>query len=351
MTRRITLIAAAITVLAAGTALASGSSEYADLEEGLYAEFQTEKGRFLTELTYQKTPLTVKNFVGLAEGKLESTRGKGTPYFDGLTFHRVVEDFVVQSGDPKGDGTGGPGYTFPDEIVSSLKHDEAGVLSMANRGPNTNGSQFFITLKPTPWLDGKHTVFGEVVKGMEVVRKIEQGDTIEQVNIHRVGEQAEQFEADQAAFDQALEKARKASEEQARKAKATQLAYIKENWPNAQETDEGIRYVVRKEGDGPRPEKGDTVAVHYSGYLTNGTPFETTENQEKPVQFQVGVGQVIPGWDAVLMQMREGGKRTAIIPPDMAYGSQGVPNRIPPHSFLIFEVHLVEVNPEGSSSG
>ncbi|MCP4023409.1 MAG: peptidylprolyl isomerase [Desulfobacteraceae bacterium] len=177
-----------------------------DLPDGLYAEFETNKGTILIELFYKKTPLTVINFVGLAEGTKDSNQPAGKKYYDGLTFHRVIKNFMIQGGDPKGTGRGGPGYTFPDEFDSSLKHDSAGILSMANAGPGTNGSQFFITHKATPWLDNKHAVFGKVVKGQNVVNAIRKGDKIMAINIIRAGKEALMFKTDQASFDSILKK-------------------------------------------------------------------------------------------------------------------------------------------------
>lgn len=175
------------------------------LPDGLYAEMKTNKGTIILELFYKKTPLTVANFTGLAEGKIASIK-KGQPFYDGLTFHRVIKDFMIQGGDPAGNGTGGPGYSFPDEFDSSLTHCSPGILSMANRGRNTNGSQFFITHVPTPWLDGKHTVFGKVVSGMDVVNSIENGDKIISVKILRVGKDAQEFKNDQQAFEELRKK-------------------------------------------------------------------------------------------------------------------------------------------------
>jgi cyclophilin family peptidyl-prolyl cis-trans isomerase len=189
--------------------LTSCKEDYPDLEDGLYAEFNTSKGTFLTELYYEQTPITVANFVSLAEGKSHSVLDsayRGKKFYDGLIFHRVIKDFMIQTGDPKGDGSGNPGYRFPDEIIDSLSHDSKGTLSMANAGPGTNGSQFFVTLAPTPWLDGRHTVFGKVVQGQEVVDSIglvETGDRdrpvqevkIESVKIIRKGKDAKNFDA------------------------------------------------------------------------------------------------------------------------------------------------------------
>ncbi len=172
-----------------------------ELPEGMYARIETTRGVITCRLEFEKTPLTVCNFAGLAEGRLDTRVRSGKPYYDGLTFHRVIPDFMIQGGCPRGNGTGDPGYQFRNEIVATLRHDNAGVLAMANAGPHTNGSQFYITHKATPWLDGKHTVFGQVIEGQDVVDAIRQGDTIEKVAIIRIGEEAEAFTADQAMFD------------------------------------------------------------------------------------------------------------------------------------------------------
>ena len=188
------------------TAAEGISSEKLQLADGLYAKMVTSNGDILIRLEYEKVPLTVTNFVGLAEGTRNSNRGKGVCFYDGLTFHRVIPDFMIQGGDPDGNGAGGPGYQFPDEIDPTLRHDVPGVLSMANAGPGTNGSQFFITHTKTPWLDGKHTVFGHVIQGQNVVNAIRQGDTIRKINIIRVGAKAAAFKADQDSFDALLAK-------------------------------------------------------------------------------------------------------------------------------------------------
>lgn len=177
--------------------------------DGLYALMDTSKGEILLRLEFEKVPMTVVNFVGLAEGTINSNRGAGVRFYDGLKFHRVIEKFMIQGGDPRGNGSGGPGYNFPDEFHPQLGHDGPGVLSMANAGRNTNGSQFFITHVATPHLNGIHTVFGQVVKGQEVVDAIRKGDKLCRVNIIRAGANARGFVADQANFDRLLAASRK----------------------------------------------------------------------------------------------------------------------------------------------
>jgi peptidylprolyl isomerase len=345
-TSRTLTLAAALLLLIGATAAAGGSNEkYPDLEDGLYAELTTERGTILIDLKYKVVPLTVANFVGLAEGTIAHNQGDG-PFYDGLTFHRVEEDFVIQGGDPAGDGTGGPGYRIPTETHESLTHSGAGVVAMANSGPNRNGSQFYITMRATPWLDGNYSIFGEVVQGQEVVNEIEKGDVIERIDIVRKGRDAKRFATDQESFDALLAEKQTEVGEEREAALASQEAYIQRNWPDAQRMDNGIRYVIEEQGDGPKPSATDTVAVHYTGSLLTGMPFETTQNQNEPAVFNLGEIRTIPGWEATLRDMRPGEKRTAIVPPDLAFGEQGRQGLIPPNSYLVFEVELLEVNPE-----
>ncbi len=315
----------------------------ASLAEGLYAQFLTTRGEIVARLEFEKTPLTVANFVGLAEGAKRSNRGAGVRFYDGLAFHRVIPDFMIQGGDPQGNGRGGPGYDFPDEFDPSLRHARPGVLSMANAGPGTNGSQFFITHVATPWLDGKHTVFGQVVSGQEVVNAIVQGDRIDSLTILRVGEPAKAFQNDQAAFDSLLAGHQDRLQAQERAASEGQRAIIEQNWPQAITTPSGLKYLLTKEGEGeatPRP--GDTLTVHYTGTLLEGAKFDSSRDRGTPFRFPVGRGRVIRGWDEAFLGMRRGEQRTLIIPPDLAYGVRGAGGVIPPNATLIFEVELID---------
>ena len=317
------------------------------LKDGLYAKIITDKGDIRLTLHYQKTPLTVINFVSLAEGTKAlggAEKATGIPFYDGLKFHRVINDFMIQGGCPLGTGTGGPGYQFPDEIVPSLKHNSPGVLSMANAGPNTNGSQFFITHVATPHLDGKHTVFGKVVEGQDAVNSIKQNDVIKKIEIIRVGEDAKNFQSDEAAFAKIIneldEQKNKAAKEQQEKVEGK----IAEKWPGATKTSSGLRYIVKKEGevDGASPAPGTTVVAHYNGVLLeNGWKFDSSYDRGEPLKFQVGMGRVIPGWDEAILTMKKGEKRTLIIPPELAYGSRGAGGVIPPDAWLVFDVELV----------
>lgn len=321
---------------------AEGGFDMSQHPDGLYARMDTTKGDILLSLEFEKTPVTVMNFVGLAEGSLDTDAKKGQPFYDGLTFHRVIDDFMIQGGDPKGNGTGGPGYRFPDEFHSQLRHDQPGILSMANSGPNTNGSQFFITHVPTPWLDDKHSVFGRVVEGMDVVNAIEQGDSINTLEIIRKGEAAENFQVTQELFDQELQNA---AERQAAYQQEQQEADRKRAEaiiPDAQVDSNGIRYKITQEGSGSSPDPGQTVRVHYTGAFLDGRVFDTSQ-QRGPAEFPIGVGRLIPGWDIMVPQMKVGEKRIFVLPPEFAYGDQGAGGVIPPGAYLYFEIELLDI--------
>jgi peptidylprolyl isomerase len=315
------------------------------LDDGLYAKIITSKGDITIKLEFEKTPLTVTNFVGLAEGTKNFRDDKGRTsgrYYDGLKFHRVIDNFMIQGGCPLGSGTGGPGYDFPDEFDPSLRHDRPGILSMANAGPGTNGSQFFITHLPTPHLDNKHSVFGHVVSGQDVVNAIRKGDTITTVEIIRVGDKAKSFKADQETFDKLLAGLDKMQAEKKKMRLEKDLAAIKEKWPNIKSTDSGLMYQVEKAGTGDeKPKPGDTVSAHYTGMFLDGGKFDSSVDRGEPIQFPVGTGRVIKGWDEALLDMKKGEKRILVIPPHLAYGSRGR-GPIPPNSTLVFEVELLD---------
>jgi peptidyl-prolyl cis-trans isomerase A (cyclophilin A) len=309
------------------------------MQDGIYAKFNTSKGEITVKLTYDKAPATVGNFVALAEGNLEnSSKPKGTPYYDGLSFHRVIPDFMIQGGCPQGTGTGDPGYKFDDEFHPDLKHTGPGVLSMANAGPGTNGSQFFITHVATPWLDNKHTVFGNVIEGQNFVDEIAQGDSLNSLEIIRVGSKAESWNAVEAftSFESSREKR---LQEEKNKAEA-ELEKVASGFDK---TDSGLRYKILKKGDGNKAEKGNTVSVHYEGSLTNGQVFDSSYQRKQPIDFQIGIGQVIPGWDEGISLLKVGDKARFVIPSELAYGSAGAGGVIPPDATLIFDVELMEV--------
>jgi peptidylprolyl isomerase len=327
-------ISALLILLAAPPCLA------ADLPDGLYAELKTSRGAILLELHFQEVPLTVANFVGLAESTLAfQNRPAGKPFYDGLTFHRVIADFMIQGGDPSGNGSGGPGYRFPDEIVPELGHDGPGVLSMANSGPDSNGSQFFITRQAAPWLDRFHTVFGRVVQGQEVVNSIRQGDRIDQVHILRRGQAAKAFRVSQQSFQRLLGEAPERRKQAWDRARAQDLDSIRKRWPDTVTTTSGLRYKVLRPGSGPKPGPSAFVSVHYTGSLLDGRIFDSSVQRGQPASFRIG--EVIPGWNEALVAMKKGEKRLLIIPPELAHGKRGYPGLIPPHAFLVFEVELL----------
>ena len=304
--------------------------------EGLFAKMETNKGTIILKLEDKLTPVTVANFVSLTEGNNSyvESKFKNKKYYDGILFHRVIPDFMIQGGDPTASGTGGPGYKFDDEITS-LKHDRPGILSMANAGPGTNGSQFFITHKDTPWLDGKHTVFGKVIEGISVVDSIISMDTIKRVTIIRNGNAAISFDANKIFSDYFIKK-----NEQEKNRILKETHKISELTKDFKITNSGLFYKIHDSGKGKSPKKGDIVSVHYKGMLIDSTVFDSSYQRNKPIEFTLGVGQVIPGWDEGISLLKKGAKATLVIPANLAYGPSGAGGVIPPNATLIFDVEL-----------
>lgn len=353
------------------------SQSKSDLKDGLYAEITTDKGNMLVALEYQKTPITVANFVSLAEGSNKNVeeKYKGKKYYDGLTFHRVVPNFVIQGGDPLGNGSGGPGYRFEDEFPKDanrnllLKHDSAGILSMANSGKETNGSQFFITHNATPHLDGRHTVFGKVIEGLEVVNKIAQGDIIKKIEIIKVGKEAKKFDA-ASVFDKALADFNgktqkvldeaKAVRENLPQTESAQKQYFEEQKAKAKTLPSGLKMTITQKGAGEKPAAGSKVLISYAGYFENGKLFDSNwvEIAKKNAQYnamhdsQMGYmpfemvysneAGLVPGFKEGMLNMNYGDKALLFIPAHLAYGEQGAGNVIPPNSNLVFEVEVLK---------
>ena len=357
----------------------SCQNKYPELEKGLYAEFNTTKGVMLAKLYYNKAPLTVANFVGLAEGihpKLNDSL-KGIPYYNGTIFHRVIDKFMIQGGDPSGTGMGKAGYTFIDEFHDSLKHDKPGVLSMANSGPDTNGSQFFITEVPTPWLDKKHSIFGQIVKGIHVQDSISNVEVmpgsnkplekikIKSLNIIRIGSEARNFDAPKIWEKElpALEKRRLDKEnELKRKIEQNQkIALTKNNEykTKSKSTNSGLLYYTLKAGNGKKPKKGENIKLFYEGYFVDGKLFSTNikatdknfgtfsnikeqrRMYEPMAMLYSDDAQMIPGFKEGVFKMTYGEKIFLYIPSYLAYGEQER-GPIKPNSDLIFIVELLK---------
>lgn len=343
-----------------------------NLPDGLYAQIETNKGDIVVQLDYGKAPITVANFVTLAEGKNEFVTNKNLkdrPFYDGLKFHRVISDFMIQGGDPLGTGSGDTGYKFKDEITDE-RFDKAGVLAMANNGPATNSSQFFITHLDTPWLDGKHTIFGHVVqKGMEVVNKIVQDDYINKIIIIRNGEAAKKFNAvktfqDYFAIEMENQKNRMAIEAAANaKYKVVydqKAAYLSTLKAKSTKTPSGLRYVITQKGGGKKPANGTHIRIQYAGFLENGMLFDScvpeiakafgkydenraAQNGYQPMPFQAGQKDgLIPGFIEGLEKLSLGDKAVIFIPSHLAYGEAGAGGVIPPNANIIFEIEILK---------
>lgn len=386
----------------------SCQERYPDLEDGLYAEFITSKDTMVAKLFYEDVPVTVANFVALAEGThpLAKEEFKGKPFYDSLIFHRVMNNFMIQGGDPTGTGTGDPGFKFEDEFSVDLKHDKAGILAMANSGMNSNGSQFYITEKPTPWLDGYdsdgmlkdcanprvscHAVFGELVKGLAVLDtisnvKVQPGSNkpledvvINKVTIIRKGKIAKKFDAPkvftqelpkikeraEAAKAEAERKAELAREEAKAKAELAKIDFLKKNEElkgRKIESPTGMAMIFTKESNGVTPKSTDRVNIDCAGYLENGELFWTTwksvaEKNGKYDERQDQAGRYAPfdmpynetagliaGFREAMLNMNIGDKARVYIPYYLGYGERGNPPVIPPSANLVFDIELVSI--------
>ena len=363
-------------LLTVALSLFACNEEYPELEDGMYAEFNTSLGPVVAELYFEETPMTVASFVTLAEGnsKLADSTYKGKKYYDGLVFHRVIEGFMIQGGDPTGTGSGGPGYKYPDEFVDTLSHDSKGVLSMANAGPGTNGSQFFITLAPVNQLDGKHTVFGKIVKGQDVVDSIGKVETgprdkpvkdvvMNEVNIIRKGKAAKDFDAPKEFEGKLadLEAEKEAEQKRVQDMADAKVAEFKELEAKADSLSSGLKIYFTKKGEGEKPKTGQEVKVDYEGYFADGSIFDTnkkelaqdygiydhrrdTQGMYSPMTMVYGPdAPMIPGFKEGVQQMSIGDEAVIFIPSHLGYGERGYGRAIPPNSDLIFKIELVEM--------
>ena len=351
----------------------SQKKAYKDLGDGLFADIETTKGHIVVKLNYKEVPTTVANFVTLAEGKnnFVKVEYKGKPFYNGTIFHRVIDGFMIQGGDPTGTGMGDPGYRFEDEFVPSLKHSKKGILSMANSGPNTNGSQFFITQVPTPHLDGRHTVFGETVKGEEVIDAIAKAprngqdrpnEDIKIKNITSVanGKDAQKFDAVKVfdSYFKSVAEREKEKEERVKRASAKFLEEIKVQEPQAKVLPSGVKIFTINNGEGKQPKQTEFAMVNYAGYLRNGALFDSNikeveesygkyqamreqQNGYQPIPFPyTPSAQLIPGFKEALLTMKVGDKIRVFIPATLGYGEAGAGDVIPPNSDLIFDIEI-----------
>jgi len=347
-------------LLAAGTG-SGPACRHSKYPDGLYAELQLQKGTIVLSLEYEKTPMTVVNFVGLAEGTIQNqVFPEGRKFFDGCKFHRVIPGHVIQAGMAGGTDKSGPEYAFPNEIVPGLSHDHAGVLGMANGGPHTNGSQFYITLGDRSYLDGDYTIFGHVHEGMDVVNAVAQGDLLKTVTIVRVGEKARHFPSDTATFKALVEAATLEVAEEEKEKRQREVELIKRNWPDTEDGAAGLKYKILLEGKGKKCAPGDTLKVFYSGQILEGRAFASSADLGKPkadappevFEYEAGKSNLVPGIDAALPEMKKGEKRLLILPPGLAYKTNGFYAKevkgekrfvISPNTTLVYTIELVDI--------
>ncbi len=328
--------------------------------DGLYAELRTNKGVITLSLEFERAPMTVASFVGLTEGTVANAAlPPGAPFFDGSIWHRVVPGHVIQAGMAAA-GSTAPGYQFPNEIVPGLSHGRAGMLGMANAGPHTNGSQFYITLGDRSYLDGHYTLFGEVVRGMDVVQRTVQGDWIDHVRIVRVGPKAKAFTADTAAF-RAMAAAAEARVKAAAEARARdEAALIRARWPGVRPTPGGALAQTLRRGSGDPAAAGQTVTVRYTAQQLDGRLIASSEDAGRPVPgagarpfgYVVGTTRITPALDEAIAGMRPGERRRVVARGQTGYGPAGyfAPEKagekrfvIPPETTLVYDVEVLVV--------
>jgi peptidyl-prolyl cis-trans isomerase A (cyclophilin A) len=327
-----------LTLLVIITNIFAGEDPNWRTKDGLYAAIFTQKGLIVCKLEYAKAPVTVGNYIALVEGKMpNSGRPVGQPFYDGLTFHRCIPNFMIQGGDGAQKGYNNPAYVFEDEFNPELRHDGPGVLSMANAGPNTNNTQFFITHVGTPHLNDKHSVFGKVVEGLNVVYTMANGDRMDSVRIVRVGDAAKKFDG-LKTFNNRILYLNGVDEAWA---KAFQ-AKVKVKNKNYKVTESGLCYAINKQGTGAKAEKGKKVVVHYTATLFDGTKFDASYDRNQPYEFTLGNGEVLRGWDEGIALLNVGTKATIFIPWYLGYGNRAA-GPIPAKTDLIYDIEVIEV--------
>lgn len=336
--------------------------EEAFVPDGIYADVNTNKGRITFALDYEHAPMTVANFVGLTEGTIKNTAiAEGKPYYNKVLWHRVVPGHVIQAGMPNtGEETEGPGYDFPNEIYNGLSHNKAGMLGMANAGPHTNGSQFYITLADRSYLDGNYTLFGWVTDGMDVVNKIAQGDTIRNISITRIGDKANEFKVTNESFLKMVEEAKaKVKLDDERRIK-TESQIIANDYADATTTTSGLKFIIKKEGVGEKPVAGTVIKAKYKGkFLINGTEFVSTNvegrantiDAPEAFDYEIGKTKINPGVDEMLADMKPGEVRLIVVPSNLAFGANAFYGKtvegkkrfvISPNTSLIYEIEIVK---------
>ena len=334
--KKITLLL--ISILMAGLLSAQ---EESGLPAGLYAKIRLSEGDLIFRLYEKEAPLAVLSFVGLAEGSILPGEN-GAPYYQNLTFYRIIKGYALFSGDPENSGEGLTGISFSQEKVPSLSLADRGVLAYQGIPGISRAGKFFITLSGDGFLNQVYTPFGKIEAGAELLDKIKLDDPVQAVEILRVGPEAMAFRADEAALAEALAEEKK-SELENLKVSNPELAAFLESLPDYEKTDSGIYYFINAEGAGDKPVPGETVSVHYQGMLLNGQIFDSSVKRGTPYSLVLGKDPVITGWVEALLDMKAGENRIVAIPPELAYGERGAGGIIPPNSWLVFQLQLLGI--------